>query len=158
MIFTFSLHTSSFIIIISYQKTKKAFNMFLNHKNKIENENLFSLFEKSKSFKLTKFSALQTFFRIIFKNSLMLKKSKKCLEKHYGSKENVVEKSLIIYRMISLYENEVVSFIVKKTNEPNCFMRKFEREMAIFGFTPFELRDLSFLKKLKDLSVLNCCS
>jgi hypothetical protein len=116
-------------------------------------DNVFAMFKKANEcdqFENNSFSGLQTFFRITFKNGLMTNASKDALEKHYGSKEVVAEKTLSVYRLLSAYENEVVAYQLMDKTKSNNFMRKFEEEMSIFGLSSSDLRDVYLISKIKE--------
>lgn len=110
------------------------------------------MFLKTTETKGAQFSGLQTFFRIVFKSNLKANATMKCLQKHYGTKENAKAKILSVVKMLSIYEYNLVRLGLDKSKSNN-FMRKFEKEMSVFGLEADQLRNHFMISDLRGLLI-----
>lgn len=92
-----------------------------------------------KAIGVEKFSSLQTFFRIGFKNGLGSNRSYEKLVKHYGNEEQANEKIFEVCKNLMEYEMHLYRHFFHK-KEVSTFMENFEAQFQIFGIKPSTLR------------------
>lgn len=96
------------------------------------------------------FTGLQTYFRIVFKNGLATNRTKSALAKHYGSAAVADEFSFRVCKILMDYEYSVLRNKLNRAAS-NSDMRLFEKQMAIFGLEPENLRCTNLISELRNL-------
>lgn len=127
--------------------------MFSTTQRILDTDNIFAMYKNTVGKDIT-FTPMQTFIRLTFKGGLRSNAAKRLLLAHYGTQERLDEASFKACEALLLYK---MALIRKKLNysESNATMRWLEKEMAVFGLTPKELRSPDLITELCDSIAYN---